>query len=304
MSTILDTRHHAKASQPSQENNTLPPTIEGNPPAWLRYEPDEELETSTSVPSADGLISQAGDEALLEHLLELRTTVDGLCALGRPQEAALMLETHIGIEPQTTAWAYLQYMQICERLHKPDEFAQMRNAYRAQFNRMPPYWNEPNANVLGLDGYARAASELCLAWSSGPAAAKQLIQTWLVGPPLGRKFVQLPAFHDLFDLYELLEFAQVQQPAHSPKASDSHSFTTASPSGSQSNTDDVDFLPTVSLLDLDYEFSSDVTLDKSDVEKAEKSVTIVKPGEFSLDFNLEGERTGSLFSQPLPLAEK
>jgi hypothetical protein len=303
MSTILETRQLVSNTS-AELGDTLSPSNEVAQPAWLRYGPDEVADGDSAAQTNLSSDSLESEEAALEHLLELRTTVEGLCALGRPQEAALLLATHIGLEPHTTAWAYLEYMQLCERLDKPDEFAQMRHAYRKQFNRMPPYWHEPNANVLGLDGYSRAASELCSAWSRGPQAAQQLIQAWLVGAPIGRKFVQLPAFHDLFDLYELLEFANTLEPAAMPVGQVPVREASVVQPGNLDANDDADFLPTVSLLDLDYEFSSDVTLDRREAERAETSVTIVKPGEFSLDFNLEGEQTGGLFSQPSPLAEK
>jgi hypothetical protein len=63
-------------------------------------------------------------------------------------------------------------------------------------------------------------------------------------------------------------------------------------------------VPTVSLLDLDYEFSSDVTLEEREVAQSEKAVTIVKTGNFSVDFNVAGTQMGSLPSLPATLDKK
>jgi hypothetical protein len=266
---------------------------------------------------------QSGESAM-EHLLELRTAVMGLSVLGRPSGAARLLEEHIAADPHTCAWAYLEYMHLCEQMQLRDDFETMRKKYRQHFNRMAPYWHEPNSNVLGLDGYARAANELCAAWSQGPEVARQILATWLMGPMLARKLVQLPAFYDLFDLYEMLELIQLSQ-SQMQAASSSNSVkptsqvaamsglleTTLGNSatldvGAEMSGQDADqeFVPTVSLLDLDYEFSSDVTLEEREVQASEKAITVVKTGNFSVDFNVTGTQLGALPSLPAELGKK
>ncbi len=267
------------------------------------YDPDLaniELLSQTRVKPVVG-------ENVMEHLLELRTAVNGLCVLGRSEGATRLLLEHIEGNPDTCAWAYLEYMHICEQQDERDGFELMRKRYRQQFNRMAPYWFEPNSNVLGLDGYARATGELCAVWAQGKSQARQAIGAWLVGPMIGRKLVQLPAYHDLFDLYELLEFVEEIQSntpaqlANLPLLSElvGHDAQVGKPSGAGD-----DFVPTVSLLDLDYEFSSDVTLEEKEVQQAGRSVTIVKTGNFSVDFNVAGTQMGSISSVPAELPKK
>lgn len=278
----------------------------------VRYDPDQaniDLLTQTRVTPQRG-------ESEIEHLLELRTAISGLCALGRPEGAAKLLSEHIAADPATCAWAYLEYMHICEQLDQREEFESTRKHYRQQFNRMAPYWHEPNANVLGLDGYARAAGELCAVWAQGRSQALAALAAWLAGPLLGRKLVQLPAYHDLFDLYELLEFLD-EQLDHVPASNTPAALVDRSspsqhwmlqdaqlrPLGQKSEPDQ-DFVPTVSLLDLDYEFSSDVILEEREVAQSEKAVTAVKTGNFSVDFNVAGTQMGALSSAPADLAKK
>jgi hypothetical protein len=283
------------------------PELDSTKPAILEvlnHAPAASAEPRSTAFAAATEHPTSADPAM-DHLLELRTMVGGLLALGRPQEAALLLKTHIELEPQTCAWAYLECMQLHEKLNQATEFDELREAYRAQFNRMPPSWQEPNAHVLGLDGYSRASAELCNAWRQGADSARQVISSWLMGPLVGRKYVQLPAFHDLLDLYEMLEWMSATSDAPIGASAPS-TWAAALVNAAQSNesSDAPDFLPTVSLLDLDYEFPSDLTLQKDQAEMAEKTVTVVKPGEFSLDFNLEGGATQGLFSQPAALSEK
>lgn len=278
------------------------------------YNPDQ---ANIDLLSQTRITPQRGESAM-EHLLELRTAVSGLCALGRPEGAAKLLEEHIAADPGTCAWAYLEYMHICELLNQRDEFESARKRYRQHFNRMAPYWHEPNSNVLGLDGYARAASELCAVWSQGRDPSFAALAAWLAGPLLGRKLVQLPAYHDLFDLYELLEFVDEHPGSVALEKVDSGGAGVSifPPSmmvptsqlralGASSEPDsEQEFVPTVSLLDLDYEFSSDVTLQEREVEQSEKAVTVVKTGNFSVDFNVAGTQMGALSSHPAELAKK
>jgi hypothetical protein len=282
------------------------------------YDPDQ---ANIDLLSQTRVVPERGESAM-EHLLELRTAVNGLTVLGRPEGAAKLLLEHISAEPGTCAWAYLEYMHVCEQMDRRDDFEAMRKQYRQQFNRMASYWYEPNSNVLGLDGYARAANELCTAWTLGIEHARQTLASWLIGPLLGRKLVQLPAYHDLFDLYEMLEYAQ-QQPvvqavntvasvpsseksAHSAiSGRPAHAF--AEPLGEDATWADEaeqDFVPTVSLLDLDYEFSSDVTLEEREVRESEKAVTVVKTGNFTVDFNVAGTQMGALPSIPAEIGKK
>ena len=264
------------------------------------------------LPSQTRLMPHS-DENAMEHLLELRTAVSGLCALGRPEGAAKLLEEHIAADPTTCAWAYLEYLQLCEQIRWRDEFEAVRANYREHFNRMAPEWHEPNSNVLGLDGYARAAGELCTAWSQGLSQARNTLASWLTGPLLNRKLVQLPAYHDLFDLYEMLEFVDDQNlvlhlaskdPSHNTTMPFGDRLLNASFISGFNDEAEQEFVPTVSLLDLDYEFSSDVILPEKIVEQSEKAVTIVKTGNFSVDFNVAGTLIGALPSVPADLAKK
>jgi hypothetical protein len=137
----------------------------------------------------------------------------------------------------------------------------MRKRYRLQFNRLAPYWMEPNAAVQALETYDRPMSELCAAWPT-QEQAKTLITTWLLGNLHSRRLFQLVAYHDLMDLYEMFEFYD-ESPLNNPE-----------------------FVPTVSLLDLDYEFAVEVTLEAQSDQDALRAIPTVKTGDFAVDVNL------------------
>ena len=268
----------------------------------LVHEPTHSL-LSTQMPPQD-------EQSTLEYLLELRTAVSGLCALGRHDGAVTLLEAHIAENPSTCAWAYLEHLNICEQKGLRQNFEAMRKCYLQQFNDGAPSWHQPSEKVLSLESYTDEVNELCRAWSQGARVAQTVLATWLAGPMQRRKRMQLPAQHDLFDLYELLEYVDaIGGVALTFVASDHQhadlartgrlagsAFTTA-----VCDADESEFVPTVSLLDLDYEFSSDVTLEESQVQQSEKAVTVVKPGNFSVDFNVAGTQMGALASVPAEL---
>jgi hypothetical protein len=302
-STQILPEYDRQASSSSNAYSQLPAISAGIIPSTRQGN----IDSLASIRTRNG-----ADEDAMELLLELRMAADGLSALGRPMAAIDLLQAQIEADAQTCAWAYLECMHICEQMDERGIFESMRKRYRQQFNRMAPYWYEPNANVIGLDGYARAASELCAAWSQGYQHTREVLASWLTGPLLGRKLVQLPAYHDLFDLYEMLEILEKDASKEAIGSSSKAPMMLVSNERSsmekshfmETHETGFEFVTTVSLLDLDYEFSSDVTLQEGEVAQSEKAVTIVKPGNFSVDFNVAGTQLGGLFSIPAELDKK
>jgi hypothetical protein len=206
-------------------------------------------------------LKPASSEDAMGHLLEIRMAVQALTVLGKPSAALTLLANHIDEVPNTCAWAYMEYLDLSSILGQRDAFEAMRKRYRLQFNRLAPYWMEPNGSVQSLDSYDRPMAELCAVWPS-LERTKVLIATWLQGTLHSRRLFQRPAYHDLFDLYEMLEFF------------DDHSPSTQ------------DFVPTVSLLDLDYEFAIEVKIGPQTDEDVLRAIPTVKTGDFDVDFNL------------------
>ncbi len=206
-------------------------------------------------------IKPVSSEDAMGHLLEIRVAVQTLCALEQPLAAHELLVQHIDAVPNTCAWAYMEYLDLSAKLGLRDAFETMRKRYRLQFNRLAPYWMEPNGSVQNLESYERPLSDLCAVWSSQDRP-KTLIATWLLGTLHSRRLFQLPAYHDLLDLYEMLEFYDDQSPSAQ------------------------DFVPTVSLLDLDYEFAIEVKLDAQSADDALRAIPTVKTGDFAVDFDL------------------
>ena len=219
-------------------------------------------------------IKPASTDDAMGHLLEIRMAVQALCALEQSPAAQELLEKHISAVPNTCAWAYMQYLDLSAQLGQRDAFEAMRKRYRLQFNRLAPYWMEPNAAVQTLDTYERPMVELNAAWASHDQA-RTLISTWLLGTLHSRRLFQLPAYHDLFDLYEMLEFYDVERGAP-------------------------DWVPTVSLLDLDYEFAIEVKIEAQSEQDAVRVIPAVKTGDFAVDFNVTANPTqpGALTAIP------
>jgi hypothetical protein len=252
------------------------------------YEGSTELEDmhAPDVPAYDielanvEMLSQtrlkpASSEDAMGHLLEIRMAVQALTVLGKPSAALKLLAQHIDEVPNTCAWAYMEYLDLSSILGQRDNFEAMRKRYRLQFNRLAPYWMEPNGSVQSLDSYDRPMAELCAVWPS-LERSKLLIATWLQGTLHSRRLFQRPAYHDLFDLYEMLEFFDDQSPAAQ------------------------DFVPTVSLLDLDYEFAVEVKIDPQTDDDALRAIPTVKTGDFDVDFNLAQGATEMGALVPVP----
>jgi hypothetical protein len=208
---------------------------------------------------------ESADDAMA-HLLEIRMAVQALTVLDKPDAALKLLNEHIDAVPNTCAWAYMQYLDLAQLLKMREAFEAMRKRYRLQFNRLAPYWGEPNTTVQSLDQYDRPMAELSAVWDD-KTRAKTQISTWLLGNLHSRRLFQLPAYLDLLDLFEMLEFYDAQTAATQ------------------------DFVPTVSLLDLDYEFAVEVTLDHQSDQEALRAIPAIKTGELAVDFNLAQSST-------------
>jgi hypothetical protein len=265
-----------------QERQVPWPPAELTHPETVAQPRDEETASwgdssqSRDAPEAAAFHVRAreGSDHTMEELLELRTSVQALVALNRGDEAIMMLDNHIQAHPNSCAWVYLEFFSQATRMERRDLFDEMRQRYRLHFNRLAPYWGEISAQVTDLQGYPKSVAELSMVWPD--KGAKGLIENWLVGPQMARRSFQLPAYQELFDLYELIECIE------------------------RGRTDAQDFVPTVSLLDLDYEFSTDVRLDSQAEAQAARSVPIVKTGDFAVDFNTSGTQLGSV-SMPAAL---
>ena len=197
------------------------------------------------------------------HLLEMRMATQALCTLGQPMMAQRLLLQHIDAVPNTSGWAYLEYLALCARFNQREDFEAMRLRFRSQFNRLAPYWMEPQSKVQDLESYERPLAELSTLWPTD--RAKALIQTWLLGNLHARRLFQLPAYHDLLDLYDLLEHIDGTQKATEHEAEIAH---------------------TVSVLDLDYEFSENVKLQAPSEEELIRVIPTVKTGVFAVDVQI------------------
>jgi hypothetical protein len=204
-------------------------------------------------------------QSAIAYLYELRATVQTLTLIEQQDAARDLLLRHIDALPATSAWAYLEYLALCSESDQREAFEGMRQRFRVQFNRLAPYWMESPDSQRDLLGHERAIAEITAVWPSQRALA--LIENWLTDTAQERRIFHLTAYDDLFDLYDILtQLEEVQ--------------------------DELDFLPTVSLLDLDFEFAMDIKLE-AEPEGTARAVPTVKTGDFDVDVNIA-------FSQSVP----
>ena len=271
LSAYPSTQSHAHSTQMDLAEHGIPQTAAPDPKIHA-YDPRpanvEQLAQTHAVPAAYN--------DAMRQLLEIRMAVQALCALEQSQAAQDLLQQHIDAVPNTCAWAYMQYLELSAQLNQREAFEAMRKRYRLQFNRLAPYWMEPNAAVQTLDTYERPVAELSSVWAQH-SEVKNLLTTWLLGTLHARRLFQLPAYHDLLDLYEMLDFYDAEPLPP-------------------------DWVPTVSLLDLDYEFAIEVKIEAQSEADILRAIPTVKTGDFAVDFNVTQEHTqpGALLPLPLP----
>jgi hypothetical protein len=122
--------------------------------------------------------------------------------LGRPAAVKKILSDHIESLPSTSVWAYLAYLDSCMQIGDREAFESMRSQYQVQFNFAAPQWLEMDSAKQTLEFYPHSISEITAAWNA-PELARNAIAACLLDPL--RQPLQLPAYDDLLDLYDLLD---------------------------------------------------------------------------------------------------
>jgi hypothetical protein len=265
----------AQLSQPApllDEMQTLEP---------LEPEPAQAAaQASESLLSAQAMLMTiqpfpSSGESVFNHLRSIYIAVNFWRDHAQYETAIDFLSRHIDALPQTSAWAYLELLELALDTNNRTIFEATRHRYRMRFNRLAPYWMEKNTHTRDLLQYDRIMAELCGTWPT--ERAQDLIEHWVLGNAQEKRIFDLPAYRDLLGLYELMVFVD-------------------------DATDQVQFLPTVSLLDLDYEFTVDY--DPKDIESAGKhAVPTVKLAGTGMDVDVDLDSTQSRPAQlePKPL---
>lgn len=143
-------------------------------------------------------------ESMLGFLRRLNRHVSGLLQAGEWQTARELLLKHIVSMPDTSPWAYLEFLSLSE---PSSEDALLVSAkFKDKFDRIPPLGMSSQGagmrSKLLLD-YPQATNALSELWPK--EQTRDILDRWLAGYESNMRLFSLATYRELFVLYDILD---------------------------------------------------------------------------------------------------
>lgn len=101
-----------------------------------------------------------------EEVHDIQQEADFFVSLGEYDRAIDVLRHHIGANPQTSAVAWLDLLEIYHTLKRPEEYEWVRGEFQRAFNADLPSFQDYHHEGLGLEGFPQALSRIEALWPS------------------------------------------------------------------------------------------------------------------------------------------
>jgi tetratricopeptide (TPR) repeat protein len=179
-----------KASRPSREPSRAPAAAPSQPSF---------PSSNTEFPA-----SQLGPRALkAEELHDVQQEADFFVSLGEYDRAIELLRSHINANPQTSAIAWLDLIDIYHLLGRRMEFDEVRREFQSLFNAKVPEYDNYAEAMPGLEDYPGAMERICILWPH-PRVLEVIEESIFRGPATdGTQAFSLEAYRDLLMLHHI-----------------------------------------------------------------------------------------------------
>ena len=101
-----------------------------------------------------------------EELNDVQQQADFFISLGEHEQAINVLMSHIQANPQTSALAWLDLLDLHHRLNRRDGYDALRDQFQQRFNVQVPPFDAYRLQTAGLEAYVDAMSRICALWPS------------------------------------------------------------------------------------------------------------------------------------------
>ncbi len=101
-----------------------------------------------------------------EELHDVQQEADFFASLGEYDRAIEVLRDHISANPETSAMAWLDLLELYHKLKRHDEFEWVREEFQRMFNAQVPAYDQYQEGGPGLEDYPRALSRIVTLWPS------------------------------------------------------------------------------------------------------------------------------------------
>jgi hypothetical protein len=172
-------------------------------PEFRPSEPPRSSGFSSSVGS-EFPTSMLGARTLkAEELHDVQQEADFFVSLGEYDRAVDVLRSHIAGNPETSAVAWLDLMDIFHMLGRRAEYDETRREFQSLFNAQVPAYDQYSEAMPGLEDYPAAIQRICALWPH-PRVLEVIEESIFRGPQHeGLQAFSLEAYRDLLMLHHV-----------------------------------------------------------------------------------------------------
>lgn len=154
---------------------------------------------------ADSYGTQAGGLRAVkaEELNDIQQQADFFVSLGEYDRAIEVLRSHIYVNPETSALAWLDLLGIFHRLERREDYDWVRGEFNRIFNAQAPVFDNYGEDDAGLETYQQALSRIVALWPS-PRVLEVIDESIFRKPGReGGEAFSLEAYRELLMLHNL-----------------------------------------------------------------------------------------------------
>lgn len=137
-----------------------------------------------------------------EELLDVQERANFFIAIGQNDQAIDLLETRLQEHYGTSPFLWLDLLDLCRKLGRPDDYERVRTQFQKAFAARLPVFEAPPAHSEGLERYPRALSRIALLWGT-PKVLREIETSLFEAPVDGAILFDLEASRELLLLYSL-----------------------------------------------------------------------------------------------------
>ena len=160
--------------------------------------------------------SQTGTRALkAEELHDVQQEADFFSSLGEYDRAIDVLRSHIQANPETSAVAWLDLVEIYHRLGRREDFDWVRREFQRRFNAKVPEFDNYSLENAGIEAYDNAMQRIIALWPAR-RVLDVIEESIFRGPSKdGAQAFSLQAYRELLLLHHIGQQVLSDSPSHS-----------------------------------------------------------------------------------------
>jgi hypothetical protein len=137
-----------------------------------------------------------------EELLDVQERANFFMAINQHDQAIELLETRLLEHYGTSPFLWLDLLDLCRTLDRPDDYERVRRRFQRAFAARLPAFEAPPEHSEGLERYPRALSRIELLWPT-QKVLQEIEKSLFAAPADGAIQFDLEASRELLLLYSI-----------------------------------------------------------------------------------------------------